>query len=171
MVPLARTVANRLLEADVLATAKQIERAEGGLRIRLVQDEGAGHSPRTGKIKRIGLRPARRRERALELMHRADQSEVDGIARQSIAGDRIAWHMALLKNPSSHSDGARQDYIGGDAIREGDGERHRKVLVGAHEYHEGDEPNDGGAERQDQETPQEKFEKPHRDPPGLANKA
>ena len=36
VVPLARAIANRLLEADVLAAAKEVERAEGSHRVRLI---------------------------------------------------------------------------------------------------------------------------------------
>src|SRR3954466_4397098 len=85
----ARAVVDRPLKTDVLSSVEQVERAEGGARIRSVQNEGARHPPRTADPEGIRLGPAGLEEGTAQLIEGADQDQVHGIPGKAIAGQRV----------------------------------------------------------------------------------
>jgi len=67
-----RTIVDALLKADILAAAKQVERAERRRRIGPVEQEGPHHAPRASHVQPIGDRPTGGSEGRFELAPRPD---------------------------------------------------------------------------------------------------
>jgi hypothetical protein len=149
------------LKADVLAASEQIERTERRRGIGRVEYERAHHAPGTFQIERIGLGPTGGRESGAQLGKRADEHNVHGVAGQSIAGQRVAWHVFTPENPQTQMDAARQDNVGRGSVAEGNRKHRRQPAVDQPEDID-DQPDGQDAERQHQEALQKTNEySPH----------
>lgn len=149
---LARTVADRLLEADVLAAAEEIERAEGRGRIGRVEHEGPDHAPCAFGAERVGARPAGGGKGRGELREVAHEREIDRIARQAVAGHRIGRHMLAVEDFEAHAHRIGQHDIGRREIGRAEREDQRQFLIREAEDDEDDQPDGEGAERQNRHT-------------------
>jgi len=99
-------------------------------------------------------------EGGAKLIQRADQGEIDRIARQAVAGDRVAGHMLALKNLQPHAHRVRQDDIGGHSICRGERQDGRQLLV--HPVEDVDDQPDGEhAEPEDRQALEGADEKSH----------
>src|SRR6185437_1876639 len=105
---LARAVVDRFLKTDILPAPEEIEGAERSRRIGRVQYEGPDHAPGTCQAEPIGLRPAGNPEGGVKLLQRARQHEIDGIAGQTIPGNRETRYAFARENFEAHANDARQ---------------------------------------------------------------
>src|SRR4051812_34009070 len=87
---LSWTVADRLLEADVLPAIEQVKRTEGRVGVGPIEKEAPHHAPRTFQIEPFGLGPPSCPKSPPELRHGSGQDDVDWIAREAVRGERIA---------------------------------------------------------------------------------
>ena len=160
VVALSRAVIDCLLEADVLAAAVKIEGAERGGGIGRIQQERPDHAPRAGHVQPVGDRPAGGRKGALQLLHRSDQHDIDGVAWQPVAGDGEPRHALALEDLKAHPDRARQDEIRRNSISERQSQNCRQPAVGQSED-EDDQPYAKDAQRHDEQTPQQADQHSH----------
>jgi hypothetical protein len=145
------------LKADVLAASVEVEGAERGGRIGRVHDERPDHAPRARKAEPVGFHPAGGSEGGPQVLQRSDQHEVDGIAGQTVAGNREAGHAFALEDLQAHADCARKDEIRRDRISDAQSQDPVQLLVDGPED-ENDKPDTENAERQDQQAPQKPYQ-------------
>src|SRR5262245_29592376 len=155
---LARAVVDGLLETDVLLSPKEIEGAERSRGIRRVEQKRSYHSPRACYPQTIGCRPARRCKRVAELLMRADQGEIDGVAWQTVTGDRVSGDELAVKNLQAHPDHVWQNNIGSQPVCKAHRQDPWKSVVRSIEDDEDDQPNGSDAQAKD-EKPLEKARK------------
>lgn len=107
--------------------------------------------PRTGEIQSIRFDPSRLGKGGTELIKRAHKSEIDWITRKSIPGNGKTRHVVTLEDFKPHSDCARKDDIGRDAVSHAERQYWRCPMVDEFEdVH--DQPNAESAEGEDSRT-------------------
>lgn len=111
-----RAAANPFLEADVLPAAEQIERAERGGRIGMIENEVDRHSCGRAKRQPIRIMPACRRECRVELLLRADQDDVNWICRKAVCCACDSGNTVAAENRHARMNDQRQDHIGCESV-------------------------------------------------------
>ena len=101
-------------------------------------------------------------EGAPQLVARANQRNVDRIARQAVARRRIAWHMAAGEDAQAEADRPRQDHIGGERVGDRQRERQRQAPVGGVENNKSDDPDGQPAEAENKQALEEQPQRSHR---------
>src|SRR5260370_38452361 len=138
---LPRTVINCLLETNVLATSEEIEGTKRGGRIGRVEYEGASHAPRACHAQSICFWPAEGCKGGTELRVCANERDVDGVTRQSIACNCEARHKFALEDFETDANGARQDNIRCDSISQAQAQKPRQPGVSSFKDHRDDQPD------------------------------
>jgi hypothetical protein len=101
--------------------------------------------PRTPETQAVRFDPPRQGESCAKLIERADKREINGIARQSIAGESESRHVLAPKDLEAHVHGAREDDVGSYAVSGAERQYRRHPMV--HEFENIDnQPNAENAE-------------------------
>jgi hypothetical protein len=87
----------------------------------------------------------------------AYEREIDGITRQSVAGNCEPRYKFALEYLQAHANGTREDNIRRNAISEAQSQSHWQPLVRKIEDHKSDQPDTDDAQSQDQQALQEAY--------------
>src|SRR5580698_1043962 len=100
----------------------------------------------------------------MKLRQIADEREIDRIARQAIAGDRVTRHMLAVLDFQAHANGIGQDEISRREIGRAEREDQRQFLMREAEDDENDQPDREGAESQNRHALQKADQVSHASP-------
>jgi hypothetical protein len=116
--------------------------------------EGEFRTNVLAQIRRIGFRLGHKGEGGAKLLERADEHDVDRIAGQAVAGDRVTRHAFMLQDFQAHAERPRQDH----SVSGGYRKNPWQAIVGKFEYDKDDQPNGGDPQPEHEQSLQKAFQ-------------